>query len=91
MAAGIPEFVRDPAKIQISHSVAQISGLHRGAKPRLVIHIQDAHANVSAQENLAKIQRLCQNNCRQVAALSAAISRGPTVASAKADDSAKKN
>jgi len=44
-----------------------------------------------AQENLAKIQRLCQNNCRQVAALSAAISRGPTVASAKADDSAKKN
>jgi tetratricopeptide (TPR) repeat protein len=36
-----------------------------------------------AKENLTKLQKLCSNDCRQVAALSAAISRGPTVAAAK--------
>ena len=44
-----------------------------------------------ARENLAKLQQLCSNNCKQVAALSAAISRGPTVASAKAPESPKSN
>ena len=44
-----------------------------------------------AQQNLAKIQKLCAGNCRQVTALSAAISRGPTVASAKAPEATKKN
>ena len=42
-----------------------------------------------ARENLAKLQKLCSNNCRQVAALSAAITRGPTVASAKAPEGPK--
>jgi tetratricopeptide (TPR) repeat protein len=36
-----------------------------------------------AKENLTKLQKLCSNDCRQVAALSAAINRGPAVASAK--------
>jgi tetratricopeptide (TPR) repeat protein len=44
-----------------------------------------------ARENLAKLQRLCSNNCRQVAALSAAITRGPTVASAKPPEVPKNN
>jgi len=44
-----------------------------------------------ARENLAKIQKLCGTNCAQVAELSAAISRGPTVASAKAAEATKKN
>jgi len=44
-----------------------------------------------ARENLAKLQRLCSNNCKQVAALSAAISRGPTVASATPPEVPKKN
>ena len=44
-----------------------------------------------AQQNLAKIQQLCQSNCRQVTALSAAITRGPTVASAKTSEVTKKN
>jgi tetratricopeptide (TPR) repeat protein len=44
-----------------------------------------------AKENLAKLQKLCSNNCSQVAALSSAISRGPTVASAKAPDAPKSN
>ena len=36
-----------------------------------------------ARENLAKLQRICTSGCKQVDALSAAISRGPTVAEAK--------
>ena len=44
-----------------------------------------------ARQNLAKLQQLCSNNCRQAATLSAAITRGPTVASAKAPEVTKKN
>jgi tetratricopeptide (TPR) repeat protein len=44
-----------------------------------------------AKENLAKLQKLCSNNCKQVAALSSAISRGPTVASASAPETPKKD
>ena len=36
-----------------------------------------------ARENLAKLQRICTSGCKQVDVLSAAISRGPTVAEAK--------
>ena len=36
-----------------------------------------------AKENLAKLQKLCPSGCPQLAELNAAISRGPTVASAK--------
>jgi tetratricopeptide (TPR) repeat protein len=44
-----------------------------------------------AKENLAKLQKLCSNTCRQVAQLSSAISRGPTVAAAKTPESPKKD
>ena len=44
-----------------------------------------------ARENLSKLQQLCSNNCPQVAELSAAISRGPTVASAKPPETPKTN
>ena len=45
-----------------------------------------------ARQNLAKLQQLCGSNaCRQVAALSAAITRGPTVAAAKTPEVQKKN
>lgn len=44
-----------------------------------------------ARENLAKLQKLCSNNCRQVAALSSAITRGPTVASASVPKVPKKD
>lgn len=44
-----------------------------------------------ARQNLAKLQQLCSNTCRQVAALSAAITRGPTVAAVKTPEVAKKN
>ena len=44
-----------------------------------------------AKENLAKLQKLCSNTCKQVAQLNAAISRGPTVAAAKTPESPKKD
>jgi cytochrome c-type biogenesis protein CcmH/NrfG len=44
-----------------------------------------------ARQNLAKIQKLCPSGCPQVAELSAAINRGPTVAEAKPATNAKKN
>jgi Tfp pilus assembly protein PilF len=45
-----------------------------------------------AQANLQKLQQICGGKaCPQVAELSAAITRGPTVASAKAPDSPKKD
>ena len=49
-------------------------------------------ATARAQENLQKLQRICgAKACPQVAQLSAAISRGPAVASAKAPESPKKD
>ena len=45
-----------------------------------------------AQANLQKLQQICgAKGCPQVAQLSAAISRGPAVASAKAPESPKKD
>ncbi|MGI8612211.1 MAG: tetratricopeptide repeat protein [Sphingomicrobium sp.] len=45
-----------------------------------------------ARDNLAKLQKLCPSGCRQFAALSAAISRGPTaIASVKPPASPKTN
>jgi tetratricopeptide (TPR) repeat protein len=44
-----------------------------------------------ARENLAKLQKLCPSGCAQLAELSATITRGPTVASAKAPVTPKTN
>ena len=45
-----------------------------------------------AQANLQKLQQICgAKGCPQIAQLSAAISRGPTVASAKAPETPKTN
>lgn len=49
-------------------------------------------ATVRAQENLQKLQTLCAlKACPQVAQLSAAISRGPTVAEVKTPEAPKSN
>jgi tetratricopeptide (TPR) repeat protein len=49
-------------------------------------------ATARAQANLQKLQQICgAKGCPQVAQLSAAISRGPTVASAKAPEVPKKD
>jgi Tfp pilus assembly protein PilF len=44
-----------------------------------------------AQANLQKLQQICRQGCAQVAQLSAAISRGPTVAQAKPPETPKNN
>lgn len=44
-----------------------------------------------AQQNLVKLQRLCPGGCRQLSALSSAISRGQTVASARPVPEPKSN
>src|SRR6266550_8865445 len=43
-------------------------------------------ATARAQANLQKLQGICTKGCPQIAQLSAAISRGPTVASASAPE-----
>ena len=49
-------------------------------------------ATARAQANLQKLQQICGGKgCAQFAQLSAAISRGPTVASAKAPEAPKSN
>ena len=49
-------------------------------------------ATARAQENLQKLQKICgAKGCPQVAQLSAAISRGPTVASARPPETPKKD
>ncbi|HVI05602.1 MAG TPA: hypothetical protein VM711_05865, partial [Sphingomicrobium sp.] len=49
-------------------------------------------ATARAQANLQKLQTICAaKGCPQVAQLSAAITRGPTVASAKAPQTPKSN
>ena len=44
-----------------------------------------------AKDNLVKLQKLCPSGCAQLATLSAAINRGPTVASIKPPASPKTN
>lgn len=49
-------------------------------------------ATARAQENLQKLQTICgAKGCPQISQLSSAITRGPTVASAKAPESPKKD
>jgi len=48
-------------------------------------------ATARAQANLQKLQSICKGGCPQIAQLSGAISRGPTVAAAKAPPSPKSN
>ncbi len=44
-----------------------------------------------ARDNLAKLQKLCPNGCKQLSSLTAAINRGPTVASVRAPATPKTN
>lgn len=44
-----------------------------------------------ARDNLAKLQKLCPSGCKQLSTLSAAISRGPSVAALKPSATPKTN
>jgi tetratricopeptide (TPR) repeat protein len=48
-------------------------------------------ATARAQANLQKLQTICPKGCTQLTALSSAITRGPSVASAKAPEVPKNN
>jgi Tfp pilus assembly protein PilF len=48
-------------------------------------------ATARAQANLQKLQTVCSKGCPQLSQLSNAITRGPTVAAAKAPESPKSN
>ena len=48
-------------------------------------------ATARAQQNLQKLQTLCPKGCPQLSSLQLAITRGPSVASAKAPEVPKKN
>lgn len=48
-------------------------------------------AVAKARENLTKLQRLCPSGCPQLAQLSAAITRGPTVAAVEPRSAAQTN
>ena len=49
----VKDIAHDPNHLKISPRFAKITDSHKGTKPRLLVHIQDAHTNPSAQENLA--------------------------------------
>ena len=48
-------------------------------------------ATARAQQNLQKLRTLCPSGCAQLSSLQTAITRGPTVASAKPPETPKKN
>jgi len=48
------DLASNPSLLRLASSYAEIHEIHKGTRPRLLIHIQDAHTNVSGQENLAR-------------------------------------
>src|SRR5262245_22915822 len=44
---------RNPATLEPPVDFANLREIHRGPKDVLIIHIQDAHSNLSGQQNLA--------------------------------------
>ena len=44
-----------------------------------------------ARDNLAKLQKLCPSGCKQLSSLTAAITRGPSVAAVRAPSTPKTN
>ncbi|MBI3315659.1 MAG: hypothetical protein HYZ87_01610, partial [Candidatus Omnitrophica bacterium] len=49
------DIVRHPAFLKLPNASARIEEVHEGPKGRLIIHIQDAHTNTSAQKNISAI------------------------------------
>ena len=48
-------FAQNPQHIKLSPAFGKIQTWHKGKRGRLIVHIQDAHTNVSAQENVSKL------------------------------------
>jgi hypothetical protein len=50
----ISQFINDPARINMPLEHVTVQEIHPGTNGKLIIHIQDAHANLSGQQSLAK-------------------------------------
>ena len=51
----VAELGADPGSLLVSAAAASVNDSHRGTSGKVLIHIQDAHTNLSAQKNLATI------------------------------------
>ncbi len=47
------QLLQRPEAIEVPLDFAQLTEVHKGSKDVFIIHIQDAHSNVSGQQNLA--------------------------------------
>lgn len=52
-APAIERLLADPASFHAPLAYASLEDVHRGTNGALIVHLQDAHANLSGQENLA--------------------------------------
>ena len=50
----INDFIFDPSKIEFPFEYVAVQDVHQGQSGKLIIHIQDAHANLSGQQSLSK-------------------------------------
>jgi len=52
---------RDPSLLQVPYEHVMLKEIHHGTNGRLLIYLQDAHANLSGQKNLAgAMDELCE-------------------------------
>jgi len=49
----IRDILKDPTKLEVPFEYATLKEIHKGHNGKLIIHIQDAHANLSGQKNIA--------------------------------------
>ena len=45
----------NPSSLRLSPEFSRVSEIHKGSEKTLLIQVQDAHTNLSAQKNIAKI------------------------------------
>lgn len=64
----IAGFIANPSQLSIPLEAVTLQEVHAGTNGKLIIHIQDAHANLSGQQNLAKAleQLLAQYDLKTV-------------------------
>ena len=55
MMSAIQELKKDPSSLQVAPASGFVSESFKGRSGKLIIHIQDAHTNVSGQKNLAAV------------------------------------
>jgi hypothetical protein len=53
-ALPLSRLIQDPAQIPIPFDAVTLQEVHAGTSGKLIVHIQDAHANLSGQQSLAK-------------------------------------